>query len=305
MIQTEITEEGAVVSAGDAQPSLSNMSEGGSHDNGTLSAADVADGSVGDSMSVSLSQKVDSIQKASYVEEVAVDEGLVNGIPVPYNVAGDNFITSLLIFCFFAAATAFVRSSTSLLRQAKGFLQIQRGLTTEEPETVSEFRFQIALVAEACLLFGMVYFYYLKAFVTDYFSIRQYQLILLFALVFVAYFLVRTLLYRFVNWVFFEKKGNDTWIRANMFMYGTEGLLLLPVVLLIAYFNFPPRLAFTYIILVLGIIKALTFYKSYIVFFNKKEYILQNVLYFCALEVTPIACLWSALLMISDNLIIN
>lgn len=305
MIQTEIVEEGAGVSTGSAQPSASGVNGNAAQNDGAVAASNVADGSVQDSMSVSLSQKVDSIQKATYVEEVVVDEGLVEGIPVPYNVAGDNFITCLLIICFIAAATAFIRSSSSLLRQAKSFFQIQRGLTTEESETVSEFRFQIALVAETCLLFGLVYFYYLRSFVTDDFSIRQYRLIMLFSLVFVAYFLVRTLLYTFVNWVFFDRKNNETWLRANMFMYGGEGLMLLPVVLLMSYFNFPPRLAFTYIVLVLGIVKILAFYKSYIVFFNKKEYMPQNVLYFCALEVTPLVCLWSALLLISDNMIIN
>jgi len=307
MFQTEDTRESGVemsLTADDFQ-SADSKTENTSSDDGIATEMTDVDNLVEDSMAFSLAQQ-DSIQKgdSSYVAKV-IDPGFVEGIPVPYNVAGDNFITSLLIISFFAAATAFIRSSSSLLRQAKAFFVIKRGLTTEESETPSEFRFQIGLVAETCLLFGLVFFYYLRTFMTNVFSIKQYQMILLFAMMFVIYFIVRTLLYKYVNWVFFEKKNNETWMRANMFVYGIEGLLLLPLVLLMAYFNLSPRLAFTYAVLVLVLIKLSTFYKSYIVFFNKKQLLIQNVLYFCTLELTPMIAMWEILLLISDKLIIN
>jgi hypothetical protein len=32
-----------------------------------------------------------------------------------------------------------------------------------------------------------------------------------------------------------------------------------------------------------------TFYKSYVIFFGRKSHFLQNILYFCALEIVPLA----------------
>ena len=41
--------------------------------------------------------------------------------------------------------------------------------------------------------------------------------------------------------------------------------------------------------IVLILVKSLTFFKSYVIFFRRKGYFLQNILYFCALELVPLA----------------
>jgi len=48
------------------------------------------------------------------------------------------------------------------------------------------------------------------------------------------------------------------------------------------------------------LVKILTFYKSYIIFFKQKRYFLQIILYFCALEIVPLFALWGGLLSIVD-----
>ena len=40
--------------------------------------------------------------------------------------------------------------------------------------------------------------------------------------------------------------------------------------------------------IVLILVKSLTFFKSYITFFRRKSLFLQNILYFCALEIVPL-----------------
>ena len=62
----------------------------------------------------------------------------VAGDPVPYTVAGDNFITSLLLLCFVLACIAFSKSKHFVFRQAKAFFRVQREGTTVITETSSE-----------------------------------------------------------------------------------------------------------------------------------------------------------------------
>lgn len=82
-------------------------------------------------------------------------------------------------------------------------------------------------------------------------------------------------------------------------------MLLLPVVLLQVYFDLEIQSVVIYFIVVLILVKILTFYKCYFIFFRKAGVILQIILYFCALEIVPIAALWGALVITGNHLKIN
>jgi hypothetical protein len=56
---------------------------------------------------------------------------------------------------------------------------------------------------------------------------------------------------------------------------------------------------------VLFLNKILAFYKSWLIFFKQKGLYFQNILYFCALEITPILAFCGAWLMIVNNLKVN
>lgn len=253
----------------------------------------------------SLRAKNSKIAKHSYTKKVDVELTGTRGVPVPYNIAGDNLITCLLIICFIVATTAFTRASNVFFRNAKSFFFVQRGLTTVKTETTREFRFLLGLIAETCLVFALVFFFYVRENVAETFVIPHYQVIGIFTLVLMVYFALRTLLYTLINWVFFDKKGREQWMRANVFVMGVEGLLLLPLVMLYSYFNISTHLAIAYVVIVVCLIKMSGFYKSYLIFFNKRGYWVQNVLYFCALELTPLVGLWEMLMLISDSLKTN
>ena len=60
-----------------------------------------------------------------------------------------------------------------------------------------------------------------------------------------------------------------------------------------------------YTIIVLVLVKILSFYKSYLIFFKRNGLFLQIILYFCALEVVPLSALWGGLVLISHYLKIN
>lgn len=231
----------------------------------------------------------------------------VAGDPVPYTISGDNTITSLLLICFVVAMISFGRSHDFIFRQAKGFFSVPHsGLTTEVTETTGEFRFQFFLGALTCLLASIITFFYVQDRVADTFILRsQYMLIWIFFGCFLGYFLLKSLLYAVVNWAFFDKKSNRTWQKTLLFMVCVEGVTIFPLVLLQTYFNMSMQNAIIYALVVIVLTKILVFYRSYIIFFRQNGAFLQNILYFCALEIVPLFSLGGLLVTIVDFLKIN
>ena len=84
----------------------------------------------------------------------------VAGDPVPYTIAGDDLITSILLACFIFATIAIAKSGNFLQRQFKNFFYSQREGTTVISETGEELRFQLFLMLQTCLLSDIIYFFY-------------------------------------------------------------------------------------------------------------------------------------------------
>lgn len=230
----------------------------------------------------------------------------VAGDPVPYTIKGDNTITALLLGCFVLALIAFSKSRRFLFRQAKDFFYEPRTFTSEFSETTNELRFQSFLVLQTCLLFALVSFLYTQECVADTFILSsQYELVAIFFGVFVAYFVLKMLVYWFVNGVFFGKKKSARWLKSFLFITSVEGVALFPLVMLQSYFDLSIHNAVFYVAFVIILVKILLFYKSYVVFFNQKNFFLQIILYFCALEIMPLLSLGGALVKIVDYLKIN
>lgn len=224
----------------------------------------------------------------------------VAGDPVPYTIAGDSLITSILLACFIFAAVAISASGNFLQRQLKSFFRVQREGTTVITETSGEMRFQFFLVAQTCLLAAIIVFFFSQSRGGESFAIAHYQIIGLFTGEIAAYLLLKALLYQVVNWVFFDKKKNEQWMKSYLFLICTEGILFFPAVLLLSYFGLPITETAIYAFIVVILAKLLSFYKAYIIFFKRTVSIVQSFLYFCALEIMPLGILLGVLAM-TDN----
>jgi hypothetical protein len=213
----------------------------------------------------------------------------VAGDPVPYTIHGDNIITSLLLACFILALVAYAQARRFILMQAKNFFYPPRNESSNMQETGNEVKFQLFLVLQTCLLLSLIFFFYTQEFISTTFVLTsQYQLIGITFALFLGYFIIKALLYHAVNWVFFDKKQNARWFTTELFIVSVEGVLLFPLVMLLAYFNLSVNGAITYTLIVVILVKLLTFYKCYVIFFRRIDTFLQIILYFCALEVIPL-----------------
>lgn len=230
----------------------------------------------------------------------------VAGDPVPYSIARDNVITGLLLFCFIIAAIAFAKSKRFILKQARHFFRPPHDeRTSGMSETSGEVRVQFFFVLQSCLLFALVYFFRVQIHVTDTFVIDQYQVIGFFALINLAYILVKSGLYWITGWVFFERRLNDIWMKAFLFLLAMEGVCIFPAVVLQAYFEMPVETTLLYTTVVLVTFKILALYKSYIIFFRHSGHSLQIFLYFCTLELLPFVMLLGVLAITGNCLKVN
>ena len=81
-----------------------------------------------------------------------------------------------------------------------------------------------------------------------------------------------------------------------------EGVCLFPIVMLRAYFEIAVQTTLISTAIVLGIFKLLSLYKSYLIFFRNGGHSLQIFLYFCTLELMPLAMLIGVLMITTANL---
>ena len=84
-----------------------------------------------------------------------------------------------------------------------------------------------------------------------------------------------------------------------------EGLLLAPFVLLHVFGGLSLQIALIGVASVIFLAKILTFYKCYLIFFQRLGAIMQIFLYFCALEMIPLVVLVGLLETFNEYLKIN
>ena len=229
----------------------------------------------------------------------------VAGDPIPYNTKNDNIITSMLLICFVMTLIAFSFSRSFLLRQAKNFFYIPKTEYTVS-ETSTEIKAQFFFLLQTSLLMALLYFFYLRTYTTGTFILSdEYLLVAILTGIFIGYFFLKYLLYSYVNLIFFERKRNGQFFRTLLFLHSIEGILLFPMVALLTFFNISAQSAAYYTIFVVVLVKILTFYKSFVIFFRQNGLYLQIILYFCALEIIPLFALWGGLAVIANALKIN
>lgn len=229
----------------------------------------------------------------------------VAGTPIPYAIAHDNLITSLLLGCFIIAMFTMARTRAFITRQIKSFYYISHEQANQLTETSGEVWFLLFMGLQTCLLFAIIYINYVRERMGDTFIIEQYQMVGMFTFIVATYFLIRSILYWLTGWVFFSKKKNVQWQRSSLFLISAEGMLLFPIVILLTYFNITMKSVMIYAFFIVIFIKILSFYKLYVIFFKRKGIFLQIFLYFCALEIVPLFVIGGLLLIINNYLKVN
>lgn len=226
---------------------------------------------------------------------------------LPYMLRRDDWVTGVLLVCFFFLILVISNGKRYFQQQLKNFFFATRSADVfVAVETGSEKRHMAFLICQTSLVFGVLFFdYVLDTFDVFLGWLSPHLLLGVYAAVCLLYFGVKRLLYGFVNWIFFDRFRRMKWTRSNSLVLALEGTLLFPLALVTVYFDMPLRNVALCFLLGLACLKILLFYKAFVIFFRKIHGFLHLIVYFCALEIMPLLALWKMLMYITDNLIIK
>ena len=227
-----------------------------------------------------------------YHPEMAVGRQGVDGETVPYSASRDNVITMLLLCCFVLVLMAFTRARQFILGRLKDFAHFSHSENIKvKTQTTQELLFQIVLVGQTSVLFGLLYFFYVQMQGADVFTVGQHRVTGIFAMIVLAYIIIKAAVYAFTGFVFFDSKSNEAWMKSFLFLTAMEGVCVFPLVMLQVYFGLPVKATLICAGVIVIMFKILSLWCSYAIFFSRKNAYLQFFLYFCTLEIIPLATL--------------
>lgn len=225
--------------------------------------------------------------------------------PVPYAPGRDSLVGSLLIGSFLMVLLTTAVSRKFMGRMTRNLFFVDNQRTTSVPDTTGELTAQGVMVGVTSVLLAITYFCFSLLYQGNRFMLHPHLLLGIYWLVMVAYFLLKILLYQWVGWVFFDVKKIEQWNKSQLFITAIEGMVLLSILLLHVFgpLNAPTMLLA--VLIVVFLVKILTFYKCYLIFFQRLGAFLQIFLYFCALEMIPLVGLVGLLETFNEYLEIN
>lgn len=236
---------------------------------------------------------------------ILLAEGM-KGEPLPYMLRSEWMITGILFLCIIIVCYVFSKEKKHLQQQFRDlFTSRERGSFFDDA-TSTDIRHTITLILHTCIVLGICAYHYSTQSLPT--LIQQSNHIILygfFVVLTVIYMLVKWGIYGFINWIFFDKTRNLSWTNAYFTVFIWLGLILLPIILLVAYFNLSVQTSFYLIVFAIFAGKLLLFCKCFSNFFPKIHGFFHLILYFCALEILPDLLLWKGIFLSSNNLILN
>lgn len=226
------------------------------------------------------------------------------GDPVPYQFRTDHYVTSALMISFFLIVWV-VASSWNFLHNLLRDFFYNRQQPNLFTEPTGALRGRFFLVMQTCFLQSLLFLDYTQDQMPEVFAqVSPYTLLLTSTGIISGYYFWKILTYRFINGIFFPAERNKQWNNHFLVSILATGFLLLPLTLLVVFFDLPYEETFVAYVLLMVIVKILLFYKCYRIFFSSLIGNLHIILYFCALEIAPLLLLWGILLSISHSLVV-
>lgn len=220
----------------------------------------------------------------------------IAGDPVPYLFRNDSLVTSILLVSFLLMVWVVTRSRHFLKEQVKDFFHERQRDKLFDERARSELRGQIYLVFQTCFILGMLFFDFTQERQTEVFNqVSPYLILGVSVGIFVVYYMVKTGIYAFVNNIFFDRKQCERWNEAYMLSVLALGLALLPLALVVVYFDLGFEEMSVVFLAILGLDKVLLLYKCSRIFFKEPWTVVHLFLYFCTLEIAPLFILFRAL----------
>ena len=229
----------------------------------------------------------------------------ISGDPVPYKLSNDVFVTGTLLLCLFMASFVVSRSMHAIGLQIKNFFFNRDRNESFSLKSEGEVKNQLFVVVLESFVLSLLFFSYAEfKLVGDFTTVSPYLLLFADMGVCLGYFALKYLIYATFNWTFFTEENRGIWFDSyNLVTFG-KAVTMLPLVLIILYFNLSLEVCIYAFIIVIGLYELLILYKTKQIFFGMPFGIVPTILYFCTLELLPLFMLWEVLVKTNEFLLI-
>ena len=230
------------------------------------------------------------------------------GMPVeliPDTLQHNDSITLLLFICLFLLLVVTLLRRRTLAQQISNFFypQTSQHLTSTASENLNLELTTALFAIVSCLLAATLFFTYAQTYWNLWLiPLTSLQLLGLYAALCFLVLLLKQLLFRIVNTVFFNRDKRHLWRQSYGFLIHVEGVLLLPVTLMAVYFDYSSEKVAYVVLFLLLFVKSLVLYKDFTYFFDKFYGLLHLFVYFCALEAAPLLVLWTVMSRLTNYL---
>ena len=231
-----------------------------------------------------------SVQTADTCMQVAEPSGM-KGEPLPYKLESDEAVVGAIFVCFVLILLALQRGPKTILPYLKNAISVKRRPNIFDERTSSSSISTVVLSISTMLASGICLYRYYSSDL----MFQQANHILILAAYFVAFstlIIGKSLLYNFVNWVFFNRDKASLWKENYWELIAASGVVLFPTVLYVTFLDPGTQISDYLLLTILFIFKILLFYKLIRNFFSHLYGVSHLILYFCALEIIPDLLIW-------------
>lgn len=228
------------------------------------------------------------------------------GMRLPYRHWNDDAITGILVVCMVLMFTLLSRNWKMLRQQAKAFFMPPRERGALSHEEVESDQYLVLVMSVILCTMGSLLMYQYVVMQNPVMLAGRSPMWLLGAyfLCSLAYFAVRYMAARYVNWIFFDRVKKLNWESGFSFVVCAENILFFPIILVVLYADVPVRIVYFLLLILLVICKILWLIREFRIFFGNLYGLLHLFVYFCALEVMPLLALLRVLIYITESLIV-
>lgn len=214
----------------------------------------------------------------------------------PEKLSSEPYLIILLLLCFIPFCYALKKTKTSLLQQMSDFIQNKERSHYYDTSLKPDIKYFLLLIGIGCILCGIWFFYYFSIADTSLFHQGPHKILLsIYIGLMLFLYCYKYTMYRFINWIFFDKEQNKTWAKGYIILHAGMSVILFPYIIIIIFSDLSINVTLLAAIALYICSKILLFYKSIKNFFYNLYGVIHLILYFCALEIVPDLLLWKVM----------
>ena len=201
----------------------------------------------------------------------------------------DSTVNLIMVGCLVLYLVALARAREFFVRQLHFFFYDAHADEIRN-YTTQEHLLQMIIIGIGSLLLSMSSFVLATKMLVPQDSLPDKKIVVMIVLLFILAYLITKWSVQYVaNVVFFGKRRANYFYCIQVFTTACTSILLIPIALLMIYSSMSVKMLGICLVSFLFLNKIVTFYKTWAIFFRQNGLFLQIILYFCTLEIAPLA----------------